>query len=229
MKKEDVLLNCWRRIWNKVSDDNSLIHPDVPKKFEFIRGIIKGDKVDTSEYTHLELIGFIDNITKSVDIARCDWPLITRIVMCVNTCYEDVDSINTTEDVPNTPKEAQKELLKVLKFIYDASDVVKKHAFGTSKYYDILKLDPNEIIAKYNYYIESTNFKIGDEIRMICDKNMTAWITKIDSYDFECLLDDGTVRIFPKTDVEKTGRHNVSLGGVLQDHMENCIILEEDN
>ena len=229
MGKDDVLVNCWRRIWNKkVDSDGSFMHHDVPMTFDFIMDIIKGNKVDTSEYTHLELIKFIDNITRSVDIAKCDLPLITRIVICVNECYEDVDDINTTEDRPNTPKEAQKELLKVLRSILDSSDQIREYIFNTSKYYDILKLDPDEIIAKYNYYIKSSHYIIGDEICMINNPDMRAWITKIEPYNFECLLDDGTVRGFSKADVKRTGRHNVSLGAVLHDNMDGCIILEED-
>lgn len=237
MEKDNILLKCWYRIWNRVNT-NRLSQSDVLKKFEFIEHILKGHNVDTSKYTLLELIIFIDNVTKTVIIDKCDWPLITRIVNCVNIYYTDVDNINTTEDVDtinttedrlNTPKEAQNELLKVLKSIFDSSDQIRECMFGTYRYYDILKLDPDKIITKYNNYIKSTDYKISDEICMKNNSNMKGWITKIYVYDFDCLLDDGSVRCVSKTDVKKTGRHNVSLGAVLQDNMESCIILEDVN
>lgn len=132
------------------------------------------------------------------------------------------------EDVPNSPKEAQNELLEVLRSILDLSDSIRVYIFGTSEYYNILKLDPDDIITKYNNYIKSTGYRIGDEICMIIDPNTRAWITKIDHYNFNCLLDDGSVKYIPKTSCKKTGRHNVSLGAILYDNMENCIIMEEE-
>lgn len=228
MEKDNILLKCWYRIWNRVNT-NRLSQSDVLKKFEFIEHILKGHNVDTSKYTLLELIVFIDNVTKTVIIDKCDWPLITRIVNCVNICYHDVDTINTTEDRPNTPKEAQNELLKVLKSIFESSDSIRHNIFDTSSYYDILKLDSEEIITKYNNYIKSTDYKIGDEIYIKANSDKRYWITKIYVYDFDCLSDDGSVRCVSKTDVKKTGRHNVSLGAVLQDNMESCIILEDVN
>lgn len=131
------------------------------------------------------------------------------------------------EDVPNSPKEAQNELLEVLRSILDLSDSIREYIFGTSEYYNILKLDPNKIITKFNNYIKSTDYRIGDEICMIIDPNMRAWITKIECHDFDCLLDDGSVKYIPKTSCKKTGRHNVSLGAILHDNMGGCIIMEE--
>lgn len=146
----------------------------------------------------------------------------------MNICYQGMDNINITEDAPNTPKEAQNVLLEVLRSILDLSDSIREYIFGTSKYYDILKLNPDEIITKYNNYIKSTNYRIGDEICSTINPDMRAWITKIERYDFDCLLDDGSVRCFPKAYCKKTGHHNVSLGVILHDNMEGCIIMEEN-
>ena len=224
------ILRCWSRLQNKIDNESKFVHPDVPKKFEFIRSIINGDKVDTSEYTHLELIGFIDHVTKSVNIDKSDWPLITSIILRVNACYRDADnSVNTTEDISNSSREAQKELLKIVRDIYYMSDEIKYNMFGTHQFYTIISLDPDDIITKYNNYIKSTDYKIGDEICMKNNLNIKGWITKIYIHDFDCLFNDGSVRCISKTDCDKTGRHNVSLGATLANNMEDCIILEDVN